>query len=81
MANMKEAQKQAIAELYVKLLPYLMKDFYYKADVDAVLRDHNIESDTVDFYAKQRLAALQTSLDNGEEAYDLIEPLVALDLD
>lgn len=77
--NLKETQKEMIADLYVRLLPYLMKDFYYKKDIDAVLAMHGISSEIIDFYATQRLATLSEALDNGEDPIDLVQPLIDLD--
>lgn len=77
--NMKEERDEAIAEFYLRLLPYILKDFIHKDDLREALEKGETSLLDVQFYATQRLIAMKERFDNGEPASSIVKPLINID--
>lgn len=77
--DIKAIQEEAMAELYLKLLPYMLNDFIHKEDLRAVLGafldEENINSV---FFATQKLSLYRSKVDNGTEANEIVKPLMEI---
>ena len=75
--DIQEVQEEAMAELYLKLLPYMLNDFIHKEDLRAVLStfldEENINSV---FFATQKLSLYRSKVDSGIEANEIVKPLM-----
>lgn len=77
--DIKAIQEEAMAELYLKLLPYMLNDFIHKEDLRAALGafldEENINSV---FFATQKLSLYRSKVDNGTEANEIVKPLMEI---
>ena len=77
--NMKDEREEAMAEFYLRLLPYILKDFIHKDDLREVLLYGDVSLLDVQFHATQRLLAMKERFDNGEPASTIVKPLIEID--
>jgi hypothetical protein len=78
---MKEERDEAIAEFYLRLLPYMLRDFIHKEDLKIALEEVIDDPSLIDsiFMATQRLASMRTRYDNGEPITKIVTPIMEID--
>lgn len=79
--NMKEERDEAIAEFYLRLLPYMMRDFIHKDDLKIALEEVIDDKSLIDsvFMATQKLISMRTRYDNGEAVTSIVKPILEID--
>lgn len=79
--NMKEERDEAIAEFYLRLLPYMMRDFIHKEDLKIALEQVIDDPSLIDsvFMATQKLIAMRTRYDMGMPATTIVTPIMEID--
>ena len=79
--NMKDERDEAIAEFYLRLLPYMIRDFIHKDDLKIALEELVDDQSLIDsvFMATQKLISMRTRYDNGEAVTSIVKPILEID--
>ena len=79
--NMKDERDEAIAEFYLRLLPYMIRDFIHKDDLKIALEEVVDDQSLIDsvFMATQKLISMRTRYDNGETVTSIVKPILEID--